>query len=153
LGLKERIAEVRSKMIEQKDLPEEVIKNEFDLPPEYHRVFELGLTNIEPWYFVEGEEFKILYEGINKRYPNRLILPFARRRDCDDVACLVVQSNENPQNHVLVIHDFASPGWEVDADLNSFWDWFQLAVKEMIEWTQSGVKYQNAPANFQELGQ
>ena len=121
-------------MIARPDLPEEVIKHKFDWPEGYYRVFELGLTKLDPWYFVEGEEFNMLYERINKRYPNRLVLPFARRHDCDDVACLVVHSEEYPTHHVLAVHDFASPGSEVDADLNAFWDWFELAVKEMIEW-------------------
>jgi hypothetical protein len=122
-------------MIQLKHLPKEIILNAFDLPVGYQRVFELGLTNLDPWHFVEGQEFMRLYEGINKRYPNRLTLPFARRRDCDDVACFVVKGSDYAKNRVLIIHDFASTGAEVDAALDSFWDWFQLAVKEMIEWT------------------
>lgn len=120
-------------MIEQRDLPEEIYAHGFNIPTGYRRVFEQGLTNLAPWYFVTGEEFHRLYKGLNSRYPQRLVIPFARRQDCDDVACFVVHSPDFPLGHVLILHDFASAGFEVDVSLNSFWDWFLLAVQEMIE--------------------
>src|SRR5437762_6501369 len=92
-------------MIENADLLEDVRKRGFQVPKEYYYVVELGMIHLGPWYFIEGEELRTVYEGINTRYPNRLVLPFARRQDNDDVACFVVRG-EYPQQHVLIIHDF-----------------------------------------------
>ncbi len=122
-------------MLTQQNLPNEVQSLNFQLPEGYYRVFELNLTNLDPWHFIDGEEFEGLYRGLRQRYPGRLLIPFARRRDNDDVACFVVQSTDYPKGHILIVHDFASPGSEVDADLEDFWAWFRLAVNEMIEWT------------------
>jgi hypothetical protein len=119
-------------MISPRDLPREVTSLGFELPSGYFRVFELGLTNLEPWRFLAVEEFAVRYSGMASRYPNRLAIPFAQRQDNDDVACIVVDSNDHVRNHVLIVHDFASRGWEVNVDLESFWDWFIFAIKEMV---------------------
>lgn len=38
----------------------------------------------------------------------------------------------NP-NKIVIIHDFASEGWERVMDYNDFWEWFRTAIEEMIE--------------------
>ncbi|MFF1019960.1 hypothetical protein ACFYLI_19220, partial [Proteus mirabilis] len=54
-----------------------------------------------------------------KRYPNRNIIPFAHREDNDDVACW----DKNSRHQVIIIHDFASEGYEYVGKFDSFWDW------------------------------
>lgn len=103
----------------------------------YKRVFELGLTNLEPWYFLDDKEYQLIEKGINTRYPKRHVIPFARRKDCDDVACFIVKSDSHDKENILIIHDYSSAGNEVDKVCKDFWDWFKLAVAEMIEWTES----------------
>jgi hypothetical protein len=122
-------------MLSNDDLPSEVTASGFKLPKHYFRVFELGLTNLEPWYFVNGPGFEVLYRGLLYRYPDRLTVPFARRRDNDDLACFVAKSDTYAASHILLLHDYSSPGSEVDVELAAFADWFLLAVKEMLEWT------------------
>ena len=58
-----------------------------DYPAQFIRVVELGLTDLEPWRVIEGEELAALLEGLAERYPTRTLVPFARRIDNDDVAC------------------------------------------------------------------
>jgi hypothetical protein len=48
----------------------------------------------------------------------------------DDVACWDPDLGES----VFVVHDYASPGDEVDDEVDSFGSWFHQAVEEMIEW-------------------
>jgi len=111
--------------------------NGFEFPLGYKRVFELGLTNLEPWYFLDDKEYQLVEKGINERFPKRQVIPFARRKDCDDVACFVVKSDSHNKENVLIIHDYASSGYEVDKVCRNFWDWFKLTIEEMIEWTET----------------
>ena len=57
--------------------------------------------------------------GIRNRFPNRKLISFAKRCDCDDVACFEI---EKP-GKVEIIHDFCDPGWEQRGEYDSFWDW------------------------------
>lgn len=84
------------------DLPEG-----FDYPAEFIRVVELGLTDLEPWWIFDGAQLRRRAIGLRERYPERQLVPFARRQDNDDVA-----SWDLAQGDIAVIHDMAGPGWE-----------------------------------------
>ncbi len=124
-------------MLKDEDLPKRLKDTDFTVPKAYARVVALDLLNLEPWYFLRKDEFLQLTEGLASRYPSRVLVPFARRVDCDDIACFVADDSGNSQAPVLIIHDFASPGYEVDASFQRFWDWFREAVNEMIAWSES----------------
>ncbi|MDX1994450.1 MAG: hypothetical protein SF029_18855 [bacterium] len=123
----------REGMLQKNQLPVEVQKMHFDLPNAYYKVFDLGLTNLTPWRFLEAEECQDLFSVLRQLYSGNVLLPFARRMDNDDVACLVVQSQEYTTSSVLIVHLFASSGDEVDHIHETFWDWFRAAVDEMID--------------------
>lgn len=115
------------------------VENGITLPHGYQEAKNLNLVNLHPWHLVSDEEFDYLFAGVNKRYPDRSVVPFARRTDSDDVACFVIRDSEQEAGQVVVVHDFASSGYEVVARMEKFWDWFRYAVNEMIEWHESGV--------------
>ena len=71
-------------------------------------------------------------KGVTERYPNRKLIPFARRDDNDDIACFEVEEGEKVQ----IIHDFASEGYEQRNEYNDFWDWLKDAIDEMIEFNR-----------------
>lgn len=71
-------------------------------------------------------------KGVTERYPNRKLIPFARRDDNDDIACFEVEKGEKVQ----IIHDFASEGYEQRNEYNDFWDWLKDAIDEMIEFNR-----------------
>ncbi|MFD6141190.1 hypothetical protein [Promicromonospora sp. NPDC060271] len=102
----------------------------FDYPPEFIRVVELGITDLEPWLILEGDQLHSRYQGLRGRYPTRILVPFARRIDNDDVACWDL----GRAGSVVVIHDFASAGWEQQAELGGFYDWLRQAVEDLIEY-------------------
>lgn len=120
-------------MLPLRQLPHKIPDQTWELPPAYHRVFELELTNVSPWRFLEDEEASGVYSGLRELYPDHILLPFARRDDNDDAACFVISSPTLPVDQVVVVHLFADEPDAFDAVYDSFWDWFRSAVDEMIE--------------------
>ena len=112
-------------LLHSPDLPEW-----FEYPSQFIRVVELGLTNLEPWHVLDGEEISLLLDGLRKRYTTRMLIPFARRIDDDDVACWDIDR----AGKVSIIHDFASPGWEQQAEFDDFYAWLRQAVEDLIEY-------------------
>jgi len=102
----------------------------FNYPREFVRLVGLGLTNLEPWWIVGGEVLRQRHIGLHERYPARSLVPFAVRQDCDDVACWDV---DRP-GHVVLIHDYASAGAELEAEYDDFTTWFRAAIEDLLEW-------------------
>ncbi|WP_198319346.1 hypothetical protein [Actinopolyspora erythraea] len=111
-------------------LSPECLPGGFTYPREFVRVVELGLTDLEPWLVLEGEGLMERYAGLRKRYPGRNVIPFARRIDNDDIACWDLDRDAR----VVIVHDFASPGWERQGEFESFYDWLRRAVEDLIEY-------------------
>ncbi|KNB53013.1 hypothetical protein [Streptomyces caatingaensis] len=99
------------------DLPEG-----FEYPDEFIRVVELGLTNLEPWWIFDGDLLRRRTRGLRERYPDRKLLPFARRQDHDDVACRDVD-----HGGAVVIHDFDNAGREQRARFEDFNSWLRAS--------------------------
>ncbi len=111
-------------------VPEDQLPSWLNYPRAYRRLVEQELYHLTPWHFLDGEEALARYRGLSERYPSRVLFPFAYRQDNDDFACWSKSTGEE----VLVVHDFASPGWEnVEAFVDT-WAWFRRAVEETIHW-------------------
>ncbi|MFS3858441.1 hypothetical protein ACK6VY_02740 [Proteus mirabilis] len=104
----------------------------FSYPREFLRIVEQNSLNFDPWIILEGERLRVRFDGLKKRYPNRNIIPFARREDNDDVACW----DKNSRHQVIIIHDFASEGYEYVGKFDSFWDWLRTALEATIEYDE-----------------
>lgn len=101
----------------------------FSYPSSFVRVVELGLTHLEPWHVLEGARLRERKVGMARRFPARELVPFAVRQDNDDVACWdLARGGER----VVVIHDFASPGWEERDEYPDFYTWLRQAVEDLI---------------------
>ena len=110
-------------LLEKKDLPDE-----FTYSPVFLRIVDQKLNNLTPWVILYDDELKERSLGLKSRYKNRVLVPFARRLDNDDVACF-----EDSTTNVLIVHDYAKEGWEERKRFTSFWDWFRQAVDDMID--------------------
>jgi hypothetical protein len=97
---------------------------------EYNTLLELDLVNFKPWRILSIEESDDYTKDLKKRYSKRLLIPFAIRTDCDDVACWDM-SKENIEM-IYVIHDFASEGWEQQEEYKNFKEWFNSAIEDMF---------------------
>lgn len=111
------------------ELPKESLPEKFSYPKDFLRIIDQGLTNLDPWVIEGGKDIENRYAGLQERYKKRILIPFARRWDNDDVACFDV----NYPQKVFIIHDFAKEGFEERKKFDSLWDWFRAAIEDMIE--------------------
>jgi hypothetical protein len=102
----------------------------FMYPAQFNRIIELGLTNLEPWKIMSGSYLIERLRGLQKRYPEQRYVPFARRTDNDDLACWEPTVNSRS---VLIVHDFASAGWERNEQYADFDAWLRQAIEDLIE--------------------
>ena len=98
-------------------------------PAEFVKIVALNLVDFDMWYIMSNEQVDYRKKGLRVRYPTRKLIPFARRDDCDDIACFEV----GKENSVQIIHDFAGEGWEQRKEYKCFWGWFRDAMDEMIK--------------------
>lgn len=110
-------------------LPEEFIEKGFEYPEPYIKIIELNLLDFDFWYIMNEKQALTRLDGLRERYPERYLVPFARRDDSDDVACFDLKE----PNKVQIIHDFASSGYEQRRTYADLWEWLQDAIQEMIE--------------------
>ncbi|MBB5117432.1 hypothetical protein AF335_02685 [Streptomyces eurocidicus] len=103
----------------------------FAYPKGFLRAVESGLVGLEPWWLLEGENLRVRAVGIRERFPERRLVPFARREDNDDVACWDLAGGV-----VCVIHDFAAPGWENRREFADFYAWLRAALEDFMEFEQ-----------------
>ncbi|MGN2337630.1 hypothetical protein ACTFIN_05835 [Clostridium cagae] len=104
----------------------------FQYPDSFSKVIELNLLDFDLWYIMDEERVLNRLKGVTERYPNRKLIPFARRDDNDDIACFEVGKGEKVQ----IIHDFTSEGYEQRKEYNDFWAWLETAISEMIEFNR-----------------
>jgi hypothetical protein len=98
----------------------------FSYPEDFLELVRRGVVDIGPWQLLEGSWLRVRHDGLKKRFPARSLVPFARRVDCDDVACW----DESRPQKVCVVHDFAAPGWEGREEYESFQAWYTAAQEE-----------------------
>jgi hypothetical protein len=101
-----------------------------EYPNSFKRLVYQGLIHLTPWHIMDAQQAVVHARELAERYPTRDIFPFAYRQDIDDIACWEKDSGET----VLVIHDFASAGWENGEEFSDVWAWFRSAVEETIVW-------------------
>lgn len=101
----------------------------FDYPKGYLKLKSLNLVNFDLWFFIPDEQLDIRINGLKKRFPNRQLIPFARRADNDDIACFELGKAECVQ----IIHDFSSPGYEQREEYENIWIWARNAFEELIQ--------------------
>lgn len=105
----------------------------FIYPENYNKLIELNLVDFDVWYLMESGQATRRYHDLKERYPNRKLIPFARRDDNDDIACFEF----GKENRVQLIHDFSAEGFEQRGEFVDVWDWVELAVKDMIDYNRN----------------
>lgn len=98
----------------------------FVYPAEFLSVVNEGVFDIGPWQFLKGQWLRVRMSGLRQRFPDRDLVPFARRLDSDDIACW----DRQQLGAVSVVHDFCAPGWEKREAYDSFSSWYEAAQVE-----------------------
>lgn len=101
----------------------------FTYPAGLEKVTSLDIVDLDIWFFMDATFASSYCAHMALRYPSRQLVPFAKRADCDDVACFEI----GKPGKVEIIHDFADPGWEQRTEYPDFWSWFSDAVNLLIE--------------------
>jgi hypothetical protein len=90
----------------------------------------------QPWYFLpQAEVFSVTGRWPNVR-PDLSLTAFARRQDCDMLACFV-ESNSTPPS-IAVANGWTSSGYEILNYHASIWEWFKLATDDVRDWSELG---------------
>lgn len=110
---------------------------DFEYPAGLEKIVDLGLTDLDTWFIMDAPFAERYCASINQRYPERALIPFAKRSDNDDVACFEI----GKPGKVEIIHDFADPGWEQRSEHPNFWDWFKNAIDELVEQSKEEESY------------
>lgn len=105
-----------------KDFP-----NCVEIPERYLELLKYEQDSFLPWFLFDKEDLIYRYHGLQERYPRRELLPFARHDYSDDVACW----EKGKPGRVIIIHDFASPGYENRYEFTSFDEWYQFILSVM----------------------
>ena len=99
-----------------------------DLPLGYIKLIKDEKFNLGPWWLSDSEDITWRIDGLRKRYPNRVLFPFARNDYNDDVACW----DKNQPGKVIIIMDFEGPGHELGSEFKSFDAWLDFAIHDEV---------------------
>lgn len=110
-------------LLQQNEMPDW-----FSYPENFSRVIDLELINLEPWVMLLGSELRARYQGLKSRYPERELIPFAKRIDNDDIVCW----EKGKSDTIMLIHDYASVGYEQRGEFDDFWLWFKSAIDDLV---------------------
>jgi len=83
----------------------------------------MGDSPISPWYHVNDEEIKWLNDK------NLNLLLFARRQDCDDIACFEILNDRI--NSIYVVEGWQGNGYEVINIYDNIWSWLKSVIDDL----------------------
>lgn len=113
----------------------------FSLPLGYRWLVERGLVGfaphsaLQPWYFLPNDQAFSVTERWPSASKHPALFAFARRQDCDDLACFAPPEGDG-QPAVIVVHGWTPEGYEVVASYLSIWDWLRSVVADIEEWAE-----------------
>lgn len=92
-------------------------------------------TQLQPWlYLPDDERF-----WASDRWPHvtdKRLFAFAKRQDCDDLACFVI--DEDGTTYALaLIHGWTTSGYDYVKEFADFWDWLKYVVDDVSRWVES----------------
>lgn len=115
---------------------------DFTLPPGYLWIFHQGwvgfnpFSGLQPWHYLdETASF-----SLKRKWPNGPssleLVAFAKRQDCDDLACFEVK--DDTVDAILVVNGWVSESYELVARYSSFWEWLKSVINDIAEWNTLG---------------
>lgn len=98
-----------------------------------------SLPDIEPWFWIfELTGLQDFWaRTIATQYPDRVLVPFAKHEQSDDVFCFD-GTNTTGDSPVYIVHTFTSPGYERRGYWDSFDVFLDAADETHREWLAEG---------------
>lgn len=115
----------------------------FATPAGYRWLIDRGLAGFEPnsalqpWYILPHEQVFSVSERWPRTGEASRLYAFARRQDCDDLACFAV-NEDILQPTIVIVHGWTPEGYEVVARYDSIWEWLVSVVRDIEEWVALG---------------
>ena len=110
---------------------------DFEVPIGYNWLIKHNLvgfdafSTLEPWYYLDKNEYFVASQKWpDGPYSDRLVA-FAKRQDCDDIACFGIQSQR--VQHIVVIQGWTETGYDVVDTYSSFWEWMKSLIDDISE--------------------
>lgn len=120
-------------------IPESMRPDWLEYSPEVLALVSEGFSDLSGWATFTEDNIQTRFEGLQKRFPERELVPIVRRNSDDDIACL----EKGKEGKIVVIHDFASPGSESVAEYDSVGEFRRsvaTGVAEYLTETLSEIK-------------
>ena len=108
-------------------------------PKGYKWIVERGLagfepfTQLQPWYFLAEEDKFVATDKWPSHKIKYGLLAFARRQDCDDIACFKL--DEKPSDVIVIIHGWVGDSYEIVEYHENIWAWMKAVVDDIAEWS------------------
>ena len=92
-------------------------------------------SKLQPWYFLDTlSVMNVTGKWPEVHYPKGNLIAFARRQDCDDLACFCVK--DSTVKTIVLIHAWTGEGFIVLAEFSSFWDWLKAGIDDISSWVE-----------------
>jgi hypothetical protein len=113
---------------------------DFKIPKGYNWLIDRGLIGfapnspLQPWHYLPRRHAFDLSERWPSGPASKRLFAFAKRQDCDDLACFEVI--EGRAERILIVHGWTAGGYQVDCEYQTFWDWLRAVVDDIAEWVE-----------------
>ena len=107
-------------------------------PGEFETLLATGKRHQPPFYFLHVSGGADETRSMARQFPDRRVIAFARRLDADAVVCVVLSDRTLKRGQVVVVHDDAMAGHEVDEQFASIAEWTKAALEEIDERVREG---------------
>lgn len=110
-------------------LGRDLLPPEFEYPKMFYRTLKHNLGEFDPWYLLEGSGLDSRTQRLRRLYPHLQLVPFAGRRDTDDVSCFL-----DNDGSVVILEDYGPiDPKETGYRLAAFTDWLRMALDDFID--------------------
>lgn len=93
---------------------------------------------LQPWYFLPQEQVFSVRDRWPKATEDVNLVAFARRQDCDDIACFDATEGDVTIARVVVVHGWTPEGYAIAAKYETIWAWLGDVVADIEAWVALG---------------
>ena len=89
-------------------------------------------TQLQPWFLMERDSM-FWATDVWKHDLDYRLLTFARRQDCDDLACFQI-NNYGKLIGIVTVHGWSNSTISVNKQYSDIWEWLKSVIDDIKEW-------------------